>query len=101
MRCTGRSSRQFALVKMQEGSGSVRREKFGVDINCLQMGAGCDQIVSGESTRELVAAVRGHMRLAHDCTDAELTSPGMAEMISGAIWQSSRPPELRTPRPDV
>lgn len=72
-----------------------------MDINCLQMGAGCDQVVSGESTEELVAGVRGHMKLAHQYTEAELTSQEMTEMISGAIWQSSRPPELRTPRPDV
>lgn len=72
-----------------------------MDLNCLQMGTECDQIVSGESTQELVAAVRGHMRLAHDYTEVELSSQDMTEMISGAIWQSSRPPELRTPRPDV
>jgi predicted small metal-binding protein len=72
-----------------------------MDLNCLQMGTECNQIVSGESTQELVAAVRGHMRLAHDYTEAKLSSQDMTEMISGAIWQSSRPPELRTPRPDM
>ena len=83
------------------GPIAVLRERFAVDINCLEMGAGCDQIVSGESTLELVEAVRGHIRLAHGYDEAELTSQDMTEMISGAIWQSCRPPELRTPRPDV
>ena len=72
-----------------------------MDINCLQMGAKCDQVVSGESTEELVAAVSSHMRFAHGYTDAQLVSVELREMVAGAIWQSSRPPELRTPRPDV
>ena len=25
----------------------------------------------------------------------------LQEMVAGAIWQSSRPPDIRTPRPDV
>ncbi|MDP6667906.1 MAG: DUF1059 domain-containing protein [Dehalococcoidia bacterium] len=70
-------------------------------MNCLQMGTTCDQVVSGETTEELVAAVRGHMKLAHGTTEDELHALDMTEMIGGAIWQSSRPPELRTPRPRV
>ncbi len=72
-----------------------------VDINCQEMGTTCDQVVSGDSTEELVLAVSGHMRLAHGYTDADLDSKVLQEMIAGAIWQSSRPPEIRTPRPDI
>lgn len=76
-------------------------EGVNMDINCLDMGTTCNQVVSGNSTEELVAAVCGHMRLAHGYTDSQLESQDLREMITGAIWQSSRPPELRTPRPDV
>jgi predicted small metal-binding protein len=72
-----------------------------MDINCLDMGTTCDQVVTGDSTDELVLAVIGHMRLAHGKTDAELGAPELREIIIGAIWQSSRPPDLRTPRPGV
>lgn len=43
-------------------------------VNCLEMGSTCDQIVSGDSIDELVAAVYGHMRLAHGYTDTQLES---------------------------
>ncbi len=72
-----------------------------MDINCLEMGTTCDQVVSGDSTEEFITAVSGHMRLAHGYTDAQLESEELREIITGAIWQSSRPPEIRTPRPNV
>ncbi len=72
-----------------------------MDVNCLEMGTDCDQVVSGESTGELVEAVHGHMRLAHGYTREQLDSAELNEMIRGAIWQSARPREIRTPRPDI
>ncbi len=70
-----------------------------MDLNCIDMGTHCDQVVSGESTDELVTAVHGHMKLAHGLTDQELASKD--EMIRGAIWQSARPADIRTPRPEI
>jgi len=87
---------------LESRAGTVEgTEGFEMDINCLEMGTNCDQIVSGNSTDELVSAVKGHMRLAHGYTDAQLATQELQEMITGSIWQSSRPPEIRTPRPDV
>ena len=72
-----------------------------MDVNCLEMGSGCDQVVSGETLEELVDAVRSHMRFAHGRTDEDLAPEDIREMVRGAISQSSRPPVLRTPRPDI
>lgn len=72
-----------------------------MDINCLEMGTTCDQVVSGEKTDELVEAVHGHMKLAHGYTDDQLAEPEMNEIIRGAIWQTSRPADIRTPRPQI
>ena len=86
---------------IRDALNAKRREPHIMDINCLEMGTTCDQIVSGNSTDELVRAVKGHMRLAHGYTDTQLESYPLLEMVVGAIWQSSRPPELRTPRPEL
>ncbi len=72
-----------------------------MDLNCLEMGTKCDQVVTGESTKELIEGIHGHMRLAHGYSEAKLASDETDEMIRGAIWQSSRPPDIRTPRPDM
>lgn len=70
-----------------------------MDLNCLEMGTSCNQVVSGESTEELIEAVHGHMKLAHDYSEEELAAKD--EMIRGAIWQSARPAGIRTPRPEI
>jgi predicted small metal-binding protein len=72
-----------------------------MDLKCLEMGTNCEQVVSGVTTDELISAVHGHMKLAHGRTDAELADPELDEVIRGAIWQSSRPPNIRTPHPEI
>ncbi len=72
-----------------------------MDINCLEMGTDCNQVVSGTTTEEFVAAVHGHMKLAHGYTEEQLASDELDEIIRGAVWQSARPSEIRTPRPQI
>lgn len=72
-----------------------------MDLNCLEMGTNCDQVVSGETTDGLITAIHGHMKLAHGYSDAEIANPELDEKIRGAIWQSSRPPDIRTPHPEM
>ncbi len=90
-----------AQCRRGASTGSCTVKGDAMDINCLEMGTDCDQVVSGESTEEFVSAVHGHMKLAHGYNDEQLASAELDEVIKGAIWQSARPAEIRTPRPQI
>ena len=62
------------------------------------MGYDCGSAVSGDSLAALLAAVQQHALEHHDYTQQEVDSEEMIAIWEGAIKQSSRPGNIRTPR---
>ena len=62
------------------------------------MGYDCGSAVSGDSLAALLAAVQQHALDYHDYSQEEVESEDMIAIWEGAIKQSSRPGEMRTPR---
>jgi predicted small metal-binding protein len=65
------------------------------------MGYDCGATVAGDSLSELLKAVQGHALDHHGFTQDQVDSPDNIAVWEGAIKQSSRPGELRTPRTDL
>lgn len=64
------------------------------------MGYDCGSAVSGDSLAMLLVAVQRHAVQHHDYTQEEVESDELIEIWLGAIKQSSRPSDIRTPRAD-
>ena len=62
------------------------------------MGYDCGSAVSGDSLAVLLGAVQQHALDHHDYTREEVESEELIAIWQGAIKQSSRPGEIRTPR---
>ena len=62
------------------------------------MGYDCGSTVSGDSLAALLAAVQQHALEHHAYTQEEVESEEMIAIWEGAIKQSSRPGNIRTPR---
>lgn len=64
------------------------------------MGYDCSSTVSGDSLAMLLAAVQKHAVEHHDYTQEEVESDHRIAIWLGAIKQTSRPGNIRTPRTD-
>ena len=64
------------------------------------MGYDCGATVAGDSLAELLKSVQLHAIDHHGYTQDEVDAPEKIAIWEGAIKQSSRPGELRTPRND-
>ena len=62
------------------------------------MGYDCGSAVSGNSLEELIESVKQHALEFHGYTREEVDAPERVAVWEGAIKQSSRPGEIRTPR---
>ena len=62
------------------------------------MGYDCGSAVSGDSLAALLAAVQQHALEHHNFTKEQVESEEMIAIWEGAIKQSSRPGNIRTPR---
>ena len=62
------------------------------------MGYDCGAAVSGDSLAALLVAVQHHALEHHDYTREQIESEEMIAIWEGAIKQSSRPSNIRTPR---
>ena len=62
------------------------------------MGYDCGAAVSGDSLAALLAAIQQHALEHHDYTQEQVESEEMIAIWEGAIKQSSRPGNIRTPR---
>ena len=65
------------------------------------MGYDCGAAVSGDSLAALLAAVQQHALEHHDYTQEQVESEEMIAIWEGAIKQSSRPGNVRTPRTEL
>ncbi|HIF73273.1 MAG TPA: DUF1059 domain-containing protein [Dehalococcoidia bacterium] len=65
------------------------------------MGYYCGATVAGDSLSELLKSVQTHAVEHHGYTQAEVDSPEKIAIWEGAIKQSSRPGDIRTPRGDM
>lgn len=64
------------------------------------MGYDCGSTVSGESLAELIDSVKEHALEFHGYAKEELEKEEVIAVWKGAIKQSSRPGDIRTPRPE-
>ena len=64
------------------------------------MGYDCGSAVSGDSLAALIAAVQQHALEQHGYSQQEVESEELIAIWKGAIKQSSRPGNIRTPRPE-
>lgn len=62
------------------------------------MGYDCGSAVSGDSMAMLLIAVQTHAVQHHDYTQEEVESEETIAIWQGAIKQSARPGNIRTPR---
>jgi predicted small metal-binding protein len=67
-------------------------------ITCEAMGYSCGFGVSGESMDQIISGVRHHSLEFHDYSEDEVNDPQVIESWKGAIRQSARPGDTRTPR---
>ncbi|MBT4125321.1 MAG: DUF1059 domain-containing protein [Chloroflexi bacterium] len=65
------------------------------------MGYDCGATVAGDSLAELLNSVQQHALEHHGYRQEEIESPEKIAIWEGAIKQSSRPGEIRTPRSDM
>ncbi len=64
------------------------------------MGYGCGAAVTGDTLDELITATKRHAIELHGYTEEEVSSGDQIEKWKGAIKQTSRPADSRTPRPE-
>jgi len=65
------------------------------------MGYDCGATVAGSSLADLLSSVQKHALEHHEFTQEEVESPERIAIWEGAIKQSARPGEIRTPRTDL
>lgn len=71
---------------------------MSLNIACSDMGFEGKHSISGGSTEELLRQMQEHAIAKHGYSDVELQEPEMIEFMLGAIRQSARPENLRSPR---
>ncbi len=67
-------------------------------ISCSAMGYPCDEVISGNSVAELIAAIQNHVISYHNYSSEQAQAPEKIEEWKGAIRQASRPTQSGTLR---
>ena len=71
---------------------------MSLTIACSDMGFAEVHSIKGGSTEELVRQMQDHAILEHGYSEAQVQQSDMIEFMRGAIRQSARPGNLRSPR---
>lgn len=71
---------------------------MSLSIACSDMGFAGEHAINGGSTEELIRQMQDHAKAKHGYTEEQVQQPEMIEIMRGAIRQSTRPENLRSPR---
>ena len=71
---------------------------MAMTITCADMGYSCGYGITGESMDQILSGIKHHSLEFHDYTEEELTNSDAVAQWKGALRQSSRPGDTRTPR---
>ena len=71
---------------------------MSLTIACTDMGASEAHSITGNSTDEIIRQMQEHAIATHGYTEMQVQQPDIIEFMRGAIRQSARPVNLRSPR---